>query len=752
MSGALERVIKQTHKTILFEEFNDKSDDEAKSLYSIMNQTLVTGGSITDQTLLRKIDDELTVKSFEDFVKKFAPKVYEYVTDINGKLSFAYTTDTKEANANNYFPVSIVNQPFFQMLESMYSQKGDKGVSNIDFPEDKIKAILTPKKQIEDVYEIRRTLHGLAIDWQKAEDAGQNPRPFVTGIYNCREEILKKFNHNQQRALLALAITEIDKKINTTRDNIKKLESTKDGIAPVLTIGRLGFDEHGALMIVENTSGSDKNALGTSEQLALEERALPRVLALVERDIHESGPKDEFSKALVISAYAPAELTKGNQPMGLPELRNQLDTLEVQKKQYQEVYNQAQDAFIKTLTDVVQKMLSVMVFFDHATARGGKSGELPAGLIVANCRITKFLHDATTKDNFKNLMFHLGHENGFKHVWLGIVPEVTRAAGNASTKDMSIDDLLSGPLHMGRTDKAATLSDDAVDLESARAGMSILGDAGILTVFSFTPDETTSFADLRAEGVEKMEADLADWNNRHAVFAYPSFTVMREGSMSMGNEQERIAIPAVYVPAAYVAAGLIAASQQPRVLESLGLSDRLLAGEVCTRVDLEDEELTHRVHTKFNRELAYKWGDDIVTAISKKSFGFAFCGNQKRDPQTKEEIRHTYLLHARTLAYGDNGQYLPVYRTLTENFVSSYLREIYGEEMDSNSLNEFLTKDAANWENDTQRHANKINLILQKNEKITPLEDSEGKTIGIEISLNNGKVRCKPEIKIKETK
>ena len=733
MSDTL-KIVKQTNKTILFEEFTDRSDEEVPSLYDIIESSLASG-TFNQDPFYRKIDDNLVVRSFDEFVKKFAPKVYEYETLVNGVPVFSYTTDKQEAAKFNARLVKIDGHPFYHMLVRMYSQKGDSNMSNLDFPEDKIKEMLTPRAQMEEVYDTRRKLRSLAIEYAKAKEEGKNAKPFAQGIYKCRQQIQEKFG-SSPRALLALAITEGEKKIENLKKEIAASENAGSGESVSRAIGRLAFDKDGKLTVIEIPRDAGKTETAADAK-ALENQAVGKVLAIVEKDVRESGPADEFSQDLVISAYAPpvsAEVPS------VPEMRESLAKLEANLEVYQDVYRQAQEAFIKALADAARKMLCVKVFFDHATVKGGSDGRFSAGLLVTNCKASKFLADDDVKKRFATVMERLGHAGEGKKTWLGILPDVK----TESADDIEDIDDIDAPLPRGgETRKAKTVSNE-VDITAALSVLKIMDDSGILTVFNFEPDKSNSFAGLSAEGVERMEDLLVDVDNSHAVLAYPNFTVMDEGTANIAGA--RIEVPAVYVSASYVATALIAASQDAAILEAKALGDRLIQGNACARVDLEDDALIKALPTKFNRELAYAWPSDIIPRIVKRNFGFVFCGDPKRDLKTKAPIQTSYILQARTLKEED-GKYQPVYRTLTQDFIDAYLREFSDGEYISEAKIPDMVKHFNAWINEggSDKNVNKINVPLQNGEKIEVIEEDGNKIFM--LTLKSGKVMIKKKIK-----
>ncbi|MBR4904360.1 MAG: hypothetical protein IKZ53_06790 [Selenomonadaceae bacterium] len=91
--------IPQTHRAILFEEFTHPADDSAGNLYDILS--FYSDPSEIDEDMYKDIEKKLEVKSFNEFLEKFQPKVFEYVTGTaTGTPTFQYTADPMEAKKN----------------------------------------------------------------------------------------------------------------------------------------------------------------------------------------------------------------------------------------------------------------------------------------------------------------------------------------------------------------------------------------------------------------------------------------------------------------------------------------------------------------------------------------------------------------------------------------------------------------------------------------------------------------------------
>ena len=104
--------IVQTSKTILFEEFNDQNNDNLA--------TFLENNDPSDEMFVEELK-KLEVYSFKDFLKKFAPDVYE-ICQMNedGKPEFIYTVDAK--NVKNQYAVKqpITEHTYYKMLSDLY--------------------------------------------------------------------------------------------------------------------------------------------------------------------------------------------------------------------------------------------------------------------------------------------------------------------------------------------------------------------------------------------------------------------------------------------------------------------------------------------------------------------------------------------------------------------------------------------------------------------------------------------------------
>lgn len=730
MSSTWER-IKQTHRAILFEKFTHPADSTAGNLYDILS--LYTDPDMSDEEMYKDIHKKLEVRSFSEFLEKFKPKVFEIATGTaEGVPTFYYTLDPMEAQKNNGRPIEITGHTYYEMLSNMYSQKSDSGVANIDFNDAKLREILTPKREIEALYDTRRQIPMLMEKYDAAVKKNENAAPIVKKLKNIRRNALEQLKN--PTAMMSIRLDDITRKIEAADKKILQLNAAaSDGGEPQkLLSGRGGFDNNGRWILIpatssaaDSTEASDNVDGGSTEKFA----------HIMEGDLDKHAAQESsFTKAMVVSTYTGIELASPMENMDSTALAEYREELSGYKKIIEQSFKQAKEAFIQVLSEIVQKILCVKIFFDHATVKGGSDSALPkVGLIVSNCTADKLLDDKV-RDKFKATMHHLGVEvSNENKLWFAIIPHVVDedfSGGNAAGAESLDDDLDFDDTE----EKKSPAPANGTDFAAARSILKILDDCKILTVFNFAPVSATSFSFLNVGTINALQDKLADLNYEHAVYALPNFTIMREGTVPLDDSDnaEKISVPAVYIDAAYVAAGILIAAQQPEFWISRGFkkNETFLDENACVRIDFESDKIISKLLTKFNRERSISWSADVVNALTKSRFGFAFDGDERYDENLGGFLKHTYILNARTLKRKD-GEYQPIFRTLTKDFIRAYLRT-YGSKLKDSQLKDFLAKTVAEWTQQPRKYKKNpiINFMLNEGENIV----RDGSTLKVEFS------------------
>ena len=736
--------IPQTHRAILFEEFTHPADNTATNLYDILS--FFSDPEASDEDMYKDIEKKLEVRSFNEFLEKFAPKVFEFVTGTtDGDTIFQYTSDPMEAKKNHGREIKITGHTYYEMLVNMYSQKGDSGVANIEFNDKKLKEILTPKREIEALYDTRRQIPMIMEKYDEAVKRNENAAPLAKRLNKIRREAFEQLKN--PTALMSIGLDDANRKIAAADNKIKQLSasSSTGGEAPKLLSGRGGFDDNGRWILIPAKASTPDSAADTDSASDPQGDASKKFALILQGDLNKHAQNENnFTKSLIISAYTGTELANPMENKSSTELAEYREGLVSRKKTIEKCFRQAKEAFIQVLSESVQKLLCVKIFFDHATVKGGNEGALPkVGLIVANCPPAKLIDDKI-KGKFEATMRHLGLDVTDKNkLWFAILPHVLNeddsdgGDGNGSLDD----DIFAEPIE----DEVKT-SAKGTDFSAAKSILKLMDECKIMTVFNFAPNKQTTFSALNAATINALQNTLEPLNMEHAVYALPNFTIMREGKVPLSDEDDatKIEVPAMYIDAAYVAAGLLIAAQQPEYWTSRGFKkEQVLPDNPCVRIDFEWDRITPVMLTKFNRERSIAWSSDVVKALTKNHFGFAFDGDRKYDVQTGAFIDNTYILNARTLKRKD-GDYQPIFRTLTKDFVRAYLKttSAAGLQLKKDQLNSFL-RVAGDWATQTKRFAKQdpINLLLREDEKILLDENNN-----IRVELSGGEDFVEVEI------
>ena len=723
--------IPQTHRAILFEEFTHPADTSATNLAALLR--LYSDPEAIDEELYKEIRERLEVHSFDEFLKKFQPRVFQYTTGTAaGVPMFQYTTNPTEAQKiEDAEEIKITEHTYYEMLVNMYSQKGDSGLANIEFNDAKLREILTPKREIDALYDTRQQIPLLMEKYDKTIKRNENAAPIAKRLKKIRREALNQIKN--PTTLMAIGLDDINRKIAATDEKLLQLKaaSPEGGEAPKLLSGRGGFDDKGRWILIPakaSTPDSDESSDSTSDP---DGDASGRFAKIIKGDLDKKAAgENEFTKALIVSAYTGRELANPlenkNSTAALAEYREQLID---QKKIIEGSFKQAKEAFIKVLSESVQKLLCVKIFFDHALA----SGKLPvAGLIVTNCSAAKLIDDKI-KGKFVSTMRHLGLDvSDDNKLWFAILPHVFHEdyPGVISNSNDSLEDDLDDEDDI---DDVEDVSTNGTDFSAAKSIIKVLDECKIMTVFNFAPDKRTTFSALNAETINDLQNDkLKTLELEHAVYALPNFTIMREGTVPLSDDI-KIKVPAVYIDAAYVAAGLLIAAQQQDYWEKLGFkNEQIIKDNPFVRIDFEWDRVTPLMLTKFNRERSIAWNAEVVKALTKNHFGFAFDGDRRYDDRNGRFIDNTYILNARTLKRKD-GTYQPIFRTLMKDFIRAYLKTYTsaGLQLKLSQLNDF-DKDVAAWKQQIGKYkkSDPINLLLREGENIV----RDGSILKVELS------------------
>lgn len=727
------KILKQTYKTIIIDKFNDDSH-----VYGL-DQFLENNDNPTGDQMFQDVR-ALEVHSFEEFLEKFAPKVYEVCEAVGNQPTYYYTTDLDKVRGKYYTEQKITSNAYYTMISQMYANKGTSNSSNLDFKDEDILNMITPKEEIRKAKRLRSQMNLNLEKYYVLKTKGENANEFAIKFKNCRKEIVEEYRKSHS-ALIPLLLQDLNTKIErcnkllqpaiTNKNPDQNGESLLSAPAGVLMI-----TASGDLKVAER-----KTALVpvlSEQQQNVTVQVPTEIEGIIRSDFEKNSPdQNEYVKSLVLSTFAPIQQAEqdSNLPVDIKTLEEQRNKYISQKEAAEKIYCQAKQAFIEEMTKVLSKLMGVKVFFDHATVKGGNKGTLSEPVIIANCTATDLLRDGV-KEKFEDFIKQRGKDISGK-IWFAILPGVVDNEMESEEGVEQDEDPFADISSIEINDKKA-LKEDFVSLNSAKALLKIMEAAHVMTVFNFASSKHSGFAEITAEYINEKKSELESVGYGHAVFAYPNFTLLRNREIKL--EEDSIApsfsvikVPNFYIDAAYVATGLLVASQQQDYLRDHGFKDRINTKNVCTHVDLEDNLVKQNLTTKFNRETALNWDGRIREAIAKDMFGFAFCGDEKvKDDNTP--VINTYVYCARTLQKG-NELYKPIYRVLTEDFIQTYLKTKMS--MKESVIKQFTGSsqgEVKGWKEESKKKdtMDKVNLILKGEEDI--VYDQEHKKIVIKFN------------------
>lgn len=702
--------IKQTSQAILFEEFNSSKDD----LRTMLN----TSGNVDSSTFVVKVSNTLGVSSFKEFLEKFSPEMWEYFAN----RRFYYTTDAEEAKKHNGVPKSITDNKYYQMLVNMYVQKGISGQANSEFDDTDLLDMLSPQAEVKEAKRLRANFEYVTKEYYKALDAGENTEELQAKIYDCRDRIIDKYQESKV-SLLPLAINDASQKIKALEKSKESIQALPNGSESKSQAGQFSFDAEGNICTIAAEPKTEQQDDRAKHNVAGD------IKMMIEADYEENflpvSVEDEsgtFIKNMMVSVYTPnggSLQTLADQPMTEEEINQELAVLEDQKAEYEKYYTDAKESFIQELSKIIEKVIGVKIFFDHATAKSGDDAklELPTGLIIANCKPADLVEESL-KAKFETYINDIGKSQGKGKCWFAILPSVKYLNSTPIIKQ-SVDEgnsLLRGHKRTKVQDAAQQRTGDSLTLPVAKSILNILNKGHILTVFDFATFKGNTFGDITDEVVAEVKKKLQDYgiDYSHAIYAYPNFTLMNERRITITDEADarKIVVPGIHIDAAYPAAGLLVASQQLSTLKSRGLGDYLITDKDNmnpVRIDLENPLLQRNLTTKFNRENVMNWSLSVLEEIQKDMFGFAFCGNEQFG-----NIENTYILTARTMKKMKNQQYTPIYRVMMEDFIFQICR-LLGRKQ-SQIEKELLHNLVPQWKQLAKRYEfdPKVNLVLLK--------------------------------------
>ena len=715
-------VITQTNRTLLIESINPEKLD----LLTLIGDTKGID-SLSDEKI-QEINEHLEVRGFDEFLTKFSPVVYTFFNANNQKVM--YTLEKPEHIPEEMLSEIHLNQhlDFLKMLLTLIETKGSQGLLNVDFKFEKLLELMSPKKVMEDIKQIRKEMQYVYGQYAEIEDGDPKKLDVADKLNVLFEDA--SVNYSNVLAMLPLAIEDIKARLLLG-------DSDNGGDKTPLALGMLSMGDDGELKVLE-AAKVEQTALVT---VGNQNEGL--IEALKEDYDAVTDEPSGYVQDLVVRTFCPLTTT-GAVEINVTQEVNNYNT-------YLEFYKTAKEDFVKIVKPLIEKLLGIKMFFDQYP--GKLRGGMQPKMVITNCSPEML----AKSNNLPALVTYLNTINGkndFSNtVWYAIIPSISMDARAKAT--------LRRERFRGNE---APQNTDANSMESAMHIMNVLGENRVQCFFSFEGNEHTTFNRLAVDGIDKYVDRCAPLNGKSysefAIPCMPNFTVVPkdksgviidkrmytndQGMAELSNEKEdmlRLWIEGVYIGASYVAAGLTAAYQCPVYMKTVFKRnvDPELPG---VRFDVEEGDNALLVRSTLAKEIT-GFTSSIKQQINRRNFGFVFSSENAE--YQGEPITQIMVYKARNLLLIDGG-YEPIYKTQVTTYVERILRHATGD-FKSDNIREFFSNKPTSQKSKWVEKRELINGIIHLGDDIQFNIDERNGICELDIIFNGDTKNLEIEIK-----
>lgn len=712
--------ITQTNRTILFAEMNP----ERLNLLTLIGD--VRGKNSLDDDKIKEINEELLVCSFLEFMEKFSPVVYSWCDASTGSIQYSLVKpENIPDNCITQIPLNEQND-LLNMLTTLLDAKGARGVANADFNFSGILDMISPKKIMDDIRQVRREIQYTYAKYMEL-DEGDPKRLDIGDKLNYEFEQASK-NYQNVLSMLPLAIQ--DSKQRLLLGDSDAGQGGQDFKAGLLSLG-----DDGELKILEMKQEE-------STQLAVVDDQINVSLMETFRDDYDAlnDIPSDYVRDLVVRTFCPLSSTLESKVDREAEVGNY--------NQYLEFYKKSKDDFVKAVKPLVEKILGVKTFFDqYQVKEKGMQPKLlitntPLDMLVKSSnlpRLLTYLNTTNDKNEFDNTL------------WFGIVPDVELSQSGG------------GKLHRLRfagnqkVEKPGTNS-----MESFSALMNAIYPYRITTFFSFRTGEETSFSYIATEGIGIFKDKCIPLMKREfsefVVPCIPNATIIPkdksglildkrmvidgEGNVSLSAEKEDVMkmwIEGVYVGAAYEAAGIVAAWQCPEYLKQRFPGASMEYPGV--RFDVEADDNALLAATSMTKEIS-GFTNAIKNTINNTGFGFVFTSDNAQ--HKGKDIKNIMVYKARNLLSSGN-EFEPIYKTMVITYIERMLR-FYSGDFKQDKILKFFSNNPSSqksrWDADRQH----VNSILQDGDELDYSIDEKNGICNVLVTFSDTTRNLKVEL------
>lgn len=703
--------ITQTNRTILFAQVNP----ERLNLLTLIGD--VRGKNSLDDDRIKEINEELVVSSFAEFLEKFSPVVYSWCDASSAGIQYSLVKpENIPDNCITEIPLNESND-LLNMLITLLDAKGAQGVANVDFRFSNVLDMISPKKIMEDIRQVRREIQYTYAKYMEL-DEGDPKRLDLGDKLNHQFEQASQ-NYNNVLAMLPLAIEDIKTRLLLGDGEAK--QGTQDFKAGLLSMG-----EDGELKILEMKQEE-------STQLAVvDDRINASLIETFKEDYNALNEESsDYVRDLVVRTFCPLAST----------MESTIDTeVEVHNyNSYLEFYKKSKDDFVKAVKPLIEKILGIKTFFDQYQVK--EKGMQPKMLIVNTSlemlvkssnlpRLLTYLNTTNDKNEFDNT------------VWFGIVPDVElNQAGEGKLQRVRF-------AGNRKAEKQGTNS-----MESLATLMNALLPYKITTFFSFATSEETTFSYIATEGIgifkDKCTPLMKRDYSEFVVPCIPNATIIpkdksglildkkmvmdADGNAALSEEKEDIMkmwLEGIYVGAAYEAAGIVAAWQCPEYLKERFNNTSMEYPGV--RFDVEADDNALLASTSMTKEIS-GFTNAIKNSINHTGFGFVFSSDNAQ--YKGRDIKNITVYKARNLL-SNNNEFEPIYKTLVVTYIERMLRFYSGDFKQDKILKFFSSNPSSQksrWDTDRQH----VNAILQDVDELDFTIDEKNGICNVQVTFSN---------------
>ena len=712
--------ITQTNRTILFAEINP----ERLNLLTLIGD--VRGRNSLDDDKMKEINEVLVVKSFEEFLEKFSPVVYSWCDASSSAIRYSLVKpENIPGSCITEIPINESND-LLNMLITLLDAKGAQGLMNVEFKFSKVLDMISPKKIMEDIRQVRREIQYTYGKYAELDEG--DPKKLDLGDQlNCQFEKASQ-NYNNVLAMLPLAIEDIK-----TRLLLGDQES--GGTGTDFKAGLLSMGDDGELKILEMKQEE-------STQLAVVDDKVNTSLMETFREDYDALNEDpsDYVRDLVVRTFCPLSSTMESMVDREVEVKNY--------NHYLEFYKKSKDDFVKAVKPLLEKILGVKTFFDQYQVK--EKGMEPQ-LLITNTAL-----DMTVKaSNLPRLLAYLNTSNDKNEfdntVWFGIVPDVElNQAGGAKLKRLRF----AGNQKVERPGMNS--------MESLASLMNAIYPYRITTFFSFAAGEETSFSSIATEGIsifkDRCTPLMKKDSSEFVVPCIPNATVIpkdksglildkkmvidEEGRVSLSEEKEdlmKMWLEGIYVGAAYEAAGIVAAWQCPEYLKQRFHNTSMEYPGV--RFDVEADDNSLLAATSMTKEIS-GFTNAIKNSINHTGFGFVFTSDNAQ--YKGKEIKNIRVYKARNLLSNGN-EFEPIYKTMVLTYIERMLR-FYSGDFKQDKILKFFSNNPSSqksrWDADRQY----VNSILQDGDELDFSIDEKYGLCNVLVTFSNTTRNLKVEL------